>query len=173
MAAQSAGILLFRRARGEVQFLLAHPGGPYWSKKDEGSWSIPKGLYEAPEEAIDAARRELREEIGLTVAGDLVELGKFRQPSGKVIAAWASEGEFDVAALRSNTFLLEWPPRSGTQVEFPEVDRAGWFTLTEAAAKITKGQLPILAALAAELGLDFPAPSKPPSPRANRRPSRF
>jgi len=91
MAAQSAGILLFRRTAGVVQFLLAHPGGPFWSKKDEGSWSIPKGLYQDHETAIDAARRELQEEIGLTITGDLVELGKFKQPSGKVISAWAAE----------------------------------------------------------------------------------
>jgi len=144
MPRQSAGILLFRRAGGIVQFLLVHPGGPFWSKKDEGAWSIPKGLYEEPENAIDAARRELREEIGLTITADLVELGKFKQPGGKVISAWAAENDFDVADLRSNAFSLEWPPKSGKRKEFPEVDRAGWFSITEAAAKITKGQLPIL-----------------------------
>ena len=154
MPRQSAGILLFRRAGGVVQFLLVHPGGPFWSKKDEGAWSIPKGLYEEPENAIDAARREFWEETGATIAGDLVELGKFKQPGGKVISAWAAESDFDVAELRSNTFSLEWPPKSGKQTEFPEVDRAGWFSLTEAAAKITRGQLPILMRLAAELGVD-------------------
>ena len=154
MPRQSAGILLFRRTGGIVQFLLVHPGGPFWSKKDEGAWSIPKGLYEEPENAIDAARRELREEIGLTITADLVELGKFKQPGGKVISAWAAESDFDVADLRSNAFSLEWPPKSGKRKEFPEVDRAGWFSITEAAAKITKGQLPILVRLASELGLD-------------------
>ena len=154
MPRQSAGILLFRRAGGIVQFLLVHPGGPFWSKKDEGAWSIPKGLYEEPENAIDAARRELREEIGLTITADLVELGKFKQPGGKVISAWAAERDFDVADLRSNAFSLEWPPKSGKRKEFPEVDRAGWFSLSEAAAKITKGQVPILVRLASELGLD-------------------
>jgi predicted NUDIX family NTP pyrophosphohydrolase len=157
MAPQSAGILVYRRTMGIVQFLLAHPGGPFWSKKDEGSWSIPKGLYQERETAIDAARRELQEEIGLTITGALVELGKFKQPSGKVISAWAAESDFDVAELRSNSFSLEWPLKSGRQMEFPEVDRAGWFSLTEAAAKITRGQLPILMRLATELGLDVPA----------------
>jgi predicted NUDIX family NTP pyrophosphohydrolase len=154
MPRQSAGILLFRRAGGMVQFLLVHPGGPFWSKKDEGAWSIPKGLYEEPENAIAAARRELREEIGLTITADLVELGKFKQPGGKVISAWAAESDFNVADLRSNAFSLEWPPKSGKRKEFPEVDRAGWFSIVEAAAKITKGQLPILTRLASELGLD-------------------
>lgn len=157
MAPQSAGILLFRRAGGVSQFLLVHPGGPFWSKKDEGSWSIPKGLYQGPEAAIDAARRELQEEIGLTITGDLFELGKFKQPGGKVISAWAAESDFDVANLRSNSFLLEWPPKSGRQLEFPEVDRASWFSITEAAAKITRGQRPILMKLATKLGLDIPA----------------
>jgi len=137
-----------------VQFLLVHPGGPFWSKKDEGAWSIPKGLYEEPENAIDAARREFWEETGATITGDLVELGKFKQPGGKVISAWAAESDFDVADLRSNAFSLEWPPKSGKRKEFPEVDRAGWFSIIEAAAKITKGQLPILMRLASELGLD-------------------
>jgi predicted NUDIX family NTP pyrophosphohydrolase len=169
MAPQSAGILLFRSTTGSVQFLLAHPGGPFWSKKDEGSWSIPKGLHQEHESAIDAARRELQEEIGLTITGDLVELGKFKQPSGKVISAWAAESDFDVAELRSNSFSLEWPPKSGRQMEFPEVDQAGWFSLTEAAAKITRGQLPILLRLATELGLDVSAASKTSSERARRR----
>ena len=154
MPRQSAGILLFRRTGGIVQFLLVHPGGPFWAKKDAGAWSIPKGLYEEPENAVDAARREFWEETGVTITADLVELGKFKQPGGKVISAWAAESDFDVAELRSNSFMLEWPPKSGRQTEFPEVDRAGWFSLAEAAAKITKGQLPILMKLATELGLD-------------------
>ena len=154
MPRQSAGILLFRRAGGIVQFLFVHPGGPFWSKKDDGAWSIPKGLYEEPENAIDAARREFWEETGLTITADLVELGKFKQPGGKVISAWAAESDFDVVDLRSNAFSLEWPPKSGIRKEFPEVDRAGWFSLSEAAAKITKGQVPILVRLASELGLD-------------------
>jgi predicted NUDIX family NTP pyrophosphohydrolase len=154
MPPQSAGILLFRRTGGIVQFLLVHPGGPFWAKKDAGAWSIPKGLYEEPENAVDAARREFWEETGVTITTDLVELGKFKQPGGKVISAWAAESDFDVAELRSNAFSLEWPPKSGKRKEFPEVDRAGWFSLIEAAAKITKGQLPILMKLATELGVD-------------------
>jgi predicted NUDIX family NTP pyrophosphohydrolase len=169
MAPQSAGILLFRRTTGIVQFLLAHPGGPFWSKKDEGAWSIPKGLYQEDETAIDAARRELQEEIGLTITGDLVELGKFKQPSGKVISAWAVESDFDVAELRSNSFSMEWPPKSGRQMEFPEVDRAGWFSISEAAAKITKGQIPILMRLATELGLDVAGASNTASERTRPR----
>jgi predicted NUDIX family NTP pyrophosphohydrolase len=169
MAPQSAGILLFRRTTGIVQFLLAHPGGPFWTKKDEGAWSIPKGLHQEHETAINAAMRELQEEIGLTITGDLVELGKFKQPSGKVISAWAAESDFDVAALRSNCFSLEWPPKSGRQMEFPEVDRAGWFSITEAAAKITKGQLPILMRLATEFGLAVPAASNTASKRPRPR----
>jgi predicted NUDIX family NTP pyrophosphohydrolase len=171
MPPQSAGILLFRRTTGIVQFLLAHPGGPFWSKKDQGSWSIPKGLCQEGETAIDAARRELQEEIGLTIRDDLVELGKFKQPSGKVISAWAAESDFDVAELRSNSFVLEWPPKSGRQMEFPEVDRAGWFSFKEAAAKITRGQLPILMRLATELGLDVPA-ARTSSAQTKRRGSR-
>jgi predicted NUDIX family NTP pyrophosphohydrolase len=157
MPSQSAGILLFRRAGGVVQFLLVHPGGPFWAKKDAGAWSIPKGLYEEPENAIDAARREFWEETGATIPGNLVELGKFKQPGGKVISAFAAESDFDVAELRSNSFSLEWPPKSGIRKEFPEVDRARWFSLTEAAAKITKGQVPILTELATKLGLDISA----------------
>ena len=173
MAPQSAGILIFRRTTSIVQFLLAHPGGPFWSKKDEGSWSIPKGLHQEHENAIDAARRELQEEIGLTITGDLIELGEFKQPSGKVISAWAAESDFDVAELRSNSFSLEWPPKSGRQREFPEVDRAGWFSITEAAAKITRGQLPILMRLATELGLDISAASKTSPARTRRRGSQI
>ena len=153
MPLQSAGVLLFRRTAGAIEFLLAHPGGPFWAKKDEGAWSIPKGVYQEPESAVDAARRELEEEIGLAITGDLLELGKFKQPSGKVVSVWAAERDFDVGELRSNTFLMEWPPKSGRRTEFPEVDRAGWFPFAEAATKITRGQLPILMKLAAELGI--------------------
>ena len=137
-----------------VRVRLAHPGRSLLVEEGRGGLVDPKGLYEEPENAIDAARRELRQEIGLTITADLVELGKFKQPGGKVISAWAAESDFDVADLRSNAFSLEWPPKSGNRKEFPEVDRAGWFSITEAAAKITRGQLPILMKLASELGLD-------------------
>jgi predicted NUDIX family NTP pyrophosphohydrolase len=161
MPVQSAGVLLFRRTAGATEFLLAHPGGPFWAKKDEGAWSIPKGVYQEPESAVDAARRELQEEIGLAITGDLLELGKFKQPSGKVVSVWAAERDFDVGELRSNLFSMEWPPKSGRRMEFPEVDRAGWFSFTEAATKITKGQLPILMKLAAELGIGGDADAHP------------
>jgi len=161
MAQRSAGLLLVRRRGGMPEFFLVHPGGPFWAKKDEGAWSIPKGVYQEPESAVDAARRELEEEIGLAITGDLLELGKFKQPSGKVVSVWAAERDFDVGELRSNTFLMEWPPKSGRRMEFPEVDRAGWFPFAEAATKITRGQLPILMKLAAELGIGGDADAHP------------
>lgn len=147
MPETSAGILLYRRRSDSTKVLLVHPGGPYWAKKDEGAWSIPKGLYEPGEDPEAAARREFAEETGFTPTGSLIPLGSFRQPSGKLIAAWAAEGEFDTAALRSNLFSIEWPPRSGRMQEFPEADRAEWFAPGEARHKILKGQVPILEAL--------------------------
>src|SRR5205807_7688652 len=113
MAKQSAGIVLFRKVHEGIQFLLVHPGGPFWAKKDEGSWSIPKGLYNESEDALSAAKRELQEETGIVVTGEFLELGTFKQPSGKTILAWATEGDFDPANLSSNTFSMEWPPKSG------------------------------------------------------------
>jgi predicted NUDIX family NTP pyrophosphohydrolase len=148
----SAGILLFRRRPGGVQVLLVHPGGPYWSKKDDGAWSIPKGVAEDDEDLLAAAKRETLEETGLAVEGDLIELGRFKQPSGKIVVVWVSEGDFEPANLRSNAFAMEWPPRSGKTAEFPEVDRAAWFDLDEASQKTTKGQAPIIAALRSKLG---------------------
>ena len=123
MAKQSAGILLFRSSH-ELQILLVHPGGPFWAKKDEGSWSIPKGEYDEAEDALAAAKRELREETGIVVAGEFLELGTFKQPSGKLISAWAIERDFDPVELRSNTGSMERPPKSGRTVDVPEVDRA-------------------------------------------------
>ena len=123
MAKQSAGILLFRSSH-ELQILLVHPGGPFWAKKDEGSWSIPKGEYDETEDALAAAKRELREETGIVVAGEFLELGTFKQPSGKLISAWAIERDFDPVELRSNTGSMEGPPKSGRTVDVPEVDRA-------------------------------------------------
>lgn len=123
---------------------LVHPGGPFWSKKDEGAWSIPKGEYQAGEESIDVARREFFEETGFEVSGDLVEVGTVKQTAGKVVTAWAVEGDCDPALLRSNVFEMEWPPRSGRVQSFPEVDRGGWFTLDEARRRILKSQEPLL-----------------------------
>lgn len=144
MAKKSAGILLFRESSGHLEVLLVHPGGPFWARKDDGAWSIPKGEFEDGEDPLAAARRELVEETGLSVAGEPLPLGALRQPSGKLIYAWAVRGDFDPAMLKSNTFVLEWPPRSGRQQEFPEVDRAAWFTMEAARSKINKGQLGFL-----------------------------
>jgi predicted NUDIX family NTP pyrophosphohydrolase len=147
MPQRSAGLLMFRRRPGGVEVLLVHMGGPFWAKKDDGAWSIPKGLLDEGEDALAAARREFEEETGQTPDGKFIELGVFRQPSGKQIAAFAVEGEFDLATFKSNLFAMEWPPRSGRMQEFPEADRAGWFGKAEAQVKIIRGQRPIIAAL--------------------------
>jgi predicted NUDIX family NTP pyrophosphohydrolase len=149
MAKISAGILLFRRRPPSLEVMLVHPGGPFWAKKDLGAWSIPKGLADEGEDLLAAAKREFLEETGVTVGGEFLDLGAHKQPSGKTIAAWACEGDFDPATLKSNTFSLEWPPRSGRMAEFPEVDRAAWYLIDDALVKISKGQKPIVAALKA------------------------
>ncbi|HLY04383.1 MAG TPA: NUDIX domain-containing protein [Rhizomicrobium sp.] len=141
---RSAGILLYRTRPHGQQFFLVHPGGPFWARKDEAAWSIPKGLYEEGEDPLDAARREFAEETGLSVGGDFVSLGEFRQPGGKMVSAWLLEGDCDPGTLKSNLFSIEWPPRSGKMTEFPEVDRAGWFSAEEATVKIHYGQKPII-----------------------------
>lgn len=144
---RSAGILLYRLVGGEPQLLLAHPGGPYWAKRDEGAWTIPKGEVEPGEETRACALRELREELGPVpelALEQLIELGAVTQKSGKVVAAWAAEGEFDPARLESIPFEMEWPPRSGRQQEFPEVDRAAWFDPAAARAKILPAQAPFI-----------------------------
>jgi predicted NUDIX family NTP pyrophosphohydrolase len=156
MGKLSAGILLFRKFRNETQFLLVHPGGPFWAKKDEGAWSIPKGLCDAGEDLLAAAKRELEEETGIVAAGEPAPLGSFVLPSGKTVVAFALEQDFDPANLRSNNCLVEWPPKSGKQIEIPEVDRAAWFPIEEALRKITKGQAPIVTALAKRLGIELP-----------------
>jgi predicted NUDIX family NTP pyrophosphohydrolase len=143
MAKHSAGLLMYRR-REKLEVFLVHPGGPFWAKKDAGAWSIPKGEYRPGDDPLAAARREFREETGFSVAGEFIPLTPIKQPSGKIIQAWAVEGDCDAGAIRSNTFTLEWPPRSGHQQEFPEVDRAAWFTLTAAREKIIKGQVGFL-----------------------------
>ena len=137
---KSAGILLYRFREGVLQVLLAHPGGPFWAKKDAGAWTIPKGEIGDSEEPLAAARRELREETGLDLDGEFIALAPVRQKSGKWVHAWALEGDCDPAAIRSNTFSVEWPPRSGKQREFPEIDRAAWFTIPEAREKILAAQ---------------------------------
>ena len=152
MARTSAGVLLWRRGPdGAVEVLLGHMGGPFWARKDDGAWSIPKGEYDRGEEPPAVARREFEEELGSPVpAADLVPLGDVRG-SGKVLTMWAAEGDLDATACRSNTFELEWPPRSGRVQEFPEVDRAAWFAVDAARSKLVKGQLPFLDRLLAHL----------------------
>jgi predicted NUDIX family NTP pyrophosphohydrolase len=152
MPQRSAGILLYRRKSGAIEVLLVHPGGPFWANKDDGAWTIPKGLYEAGEDALAAARREFEEETGMRPEGDPLALGSFRQSSAKIIDVWAVEGEFDPARLRSNAFHMEWPPRSGRMAEFPEIDRAAWFAPEQARQKMLKGQRPVLEALLQLLG---------------------
>jgi predicted NUDIX family NTP pyrophosphohydrolase len=140
MPKKSAGLVMYRRRRGVVEVLLVHPGGPFWQKKDAGSWSIPKGEYMPGEDPLEVAKREFQEEISLKASGEFIPLTPRKQPSGKIISAWAFEGDCDASAIKSNTFLIEWPPRSGRQQEFPEVDRAGWFSISAAKEKIVKGQ---------------------------------
>jgi predicted NUDIX family NTP pyrophosphohydrolase len=137
----SAGIVLYRRREGKLEVFLVHPGGPFWKNKDAGSWSIPKGEYGPGEDALIAARREFAEETGFDLPeGDFKPLGELRQPSGKVITAWALEGDFPAEELKSNLFSMEWPPKSGKIQDFPEVDRAGWFDLDAAHEKLLAGQ---------------------------------
>jgi predicted NUDIX family NTP pyrophosphohydrolase len=147
MPKRSAGLLLYRLTGGEVEVFLVHPGGPYWAKKNEGAWSIPKGEIDEGEDPLAAARREFKEETGVWPEGEAIPLGTVRQPGGKLVTAFAVEGDLDADTIRSNTFTREWPPRSGRMRAFPEVDRAGWFGKEEAERKILKGQRAILDAL--------------------------
>ena len=144
MARKSAGILIYRRAADAILVLLVHPGGPFWSTRDLGAWSIPKGEYDPDEEPEVAARREFAEEMGLEAEGQLKPLGELRQRGGKLVTAFALEGDFDVGSLQSNVFEMEWPPRSGRMQSFPEVDKADWFTLPVARQKVISGQRPFL-----------------------------
>ncbi len=150
MPRRSAGLLMYRRSGGTLEVLLVHPGGPFWMKKDAGAWSIPKGEYEAGEEALEAAAREFQEETGLVARGPYTPLTPIRQQGGKVVEAWAFEGDCDAESLKSTTFSLEWPRGSGRRQEFPEVDRAGWFGLDEARRKILPAQAALLDELASK-----------------------
>ena len=161
MAKQSAGVLLYRKRGGAIEIFLVHPGGPYWSGKDLGSWSIPKGEFTAEEAPLSAARREFEEETGHEISGDFVPLAPIKQPGGKVVHAFAVEGDCDAQAIESNRFSLEWPPRSGHYREFPEVDRAGWFSVPLAKQKIAKGQIGFID----ELLLRIPSVSQPSVPQ--------
>ena len=145
MPRTSAGILLYRLRPAGPEVLIGHMGGPFWAKKDDGGWSIPKGEHGPDEDPLAVARREFEEELGSSVpTQELVPLGALRVTSGKVLTVWAAEGDLDAAAAQSNTFTVEWPPRSGRVQEFPEIDRAAWFGLDEARSKLVKGQVPFL-----------------------------
>ena len=144
---------MYRYREGVLEVFLVHPGGPFWAKKDLGAWSLPKGEYTPAEDALAAARREFAEETGFAAEGEFLPLTPLKQPSGKLISAWALVGDCDPEAVKSNTFAMEWPPRSGQTQEFPEVDRAGWFTIEEGKVKIIKGQTGFLEELTQILGL--------------------
>jgi len=144
MAKQSAGLLVFRKRDGDIEVLLVHPGGPFWKNKDLGAWSIPKGEFAADEDPLDVAKREFHEETGLLIDGSFVPLQSIKQRGGKTVYAWAVEADVDVSHAKSNTFTIEWPPRSGKLEEFPEVDRAEWFQMDTALTKIDKAQSELL-----------------------------
>ena len=141
---KSAGVLVFREISGRLEVLLVHPGGPFWARKDRGAWTIPKGEIGEGEDPLLAAQREFSEETGLTPEGEFLPLGDLRQAGGKHVTAWALAWDIDPAQIRSNTFALEWPPRSGRTQAFPEIDRAAWFGLAEAREKILASQRPFL-----------------------------
>jgi len=147
MGKTSAGLLMYRRRKETIEVFLVHPGGPFWSKKDFGAWSIPKGEYLADDDPLVAAKREFVEETGLQPGTSFIELTPIQQAGGKVVRAWAFEGDADPTVITSNTFSMEWPPHSGEQQTFPEVDRAAWFSIEEAAQRILKGQVPFLVEL--------------------------
>jgi predicted NUDIX family NTP pyrophosphohydrolase len=145
MATLSAGVILYRFVAGALQLLLVHPGGPFWRNKDEGAWSIPKGEYGPDEDPLTVAKREFEEELGIPVPdGTYLDLGEVRQKGRKIVTAFAIEGDLDPSRIASNSFEIEWPPKSGKRASFPEIDRAGWFPLAEARAKILAGQSPLI-----------------------------
>jgi predicted NUDIX family NTP pyrophosphohydrolase len=150
---RSAGLLIYRRKGRALDLLLVHPGGPFWARKDDGAWSIPKGEYEAGEDALAAAKREFAEEVGIAVDGAFVDLGEITQPGRKVVHAFALESDVDVSDLKSNTFEIEWPPKSGRHQSFPEVDRAEWFSPEAALRKILTGQRPFIERLLERVGV--------------------
>ncbi len=147
MPKQSAGLMMYRRVHGTTEIFLVHPGGPFWAKKDQGAWTIPKGEYEEGENPLSAAQREFEEETGFQATGEFFDLGSVKQKSGKTVIAWAFEGNCDPEQLTSNTCEIEWPPRSGRRIVIPEVDRGRWFGLDEARASIRAEQQPLLAKL--------------------------
>lgn len=159
MKKQSAGLLLYRRSNRGVEVLLVHPGGPFWAKKDAGVWSLPKGEFAADEDPLAAAKREFQEEVGQPApVGSYLSLGTAQQASGKVVHAWALEADLDVSHIQSNTFTIEWPPHSGQQQAFPEIDKAGWFPLAVAGQKLVKDQSLFLERLVTHLGQSLSVP---------------
>jgi len=154
MAKMSAGLVMYRFRDAKLEVLLVHPGGPYWSKKDDGVWSIPKGEYTEDEEPFTVAKREFKEETGYKAEGDFIQLAAIKQPSRKTVIAWAFEGDCDAAEIKSNTFTMGWPPHSGKKVEFPEVDKAAWFSVAAAKTKLLKGQIGFIERLCETLGYD-------------------
>ena len=162
MVSRSAGLLLYRiTTTGAVEVLLAHPGGPFWSRKEEGAWSVPKGEYDPDADALATAYREFREETGHEApAGEPIPLGEVRQPSGKRVSAWALQGDLDVTRASSNTFEMEWPRGSGIMREFPEVDRLEWASLERARTKLLKGQVPFLDRLTESIDSDVRDPRR-------------
>lgn len=152
MAKTSAGLILYRMQSGQLEVLLVHPGGPFWGKKDEGAWFVPKGELNVGEEPLAGAKREFEEETGLKPEGEFLALGSVKQKSGKTIVAWAFEGDCDPSSIKSNTFSIEWPPKSGRQQEFPEIDRAGFFTVPQAKAKMHPVEYPLVLRLHELLG---------------------
>jgi len=151
MAKESAGLMMFRKRAGALEFLLVHPGGPFWKNKNAGAWTIPKGEIAEGENALATAKREFEEELGLKAEGSFIELRPIKQKGGKVVRAWAFEGDCDPGQVKSNTFTMEWPPRSGKMTEFPEVDRAEFFNLEKAKEKINEAQIPLLEELGTKL----------------------
>lgn len=155
----SAGILLYRIRSGTLEVFLVHPGGPFWARKDAGAWSIPKGEYEDGADPLEAAKREFFEETGSPIAGRFVALTPLKQHSGKLVHAWTVEGEIDATSVTSNTFSMEWPPHSGTQQEFPEVDKGEWFTIPVAREKLLAGQHGFLDELQKMPGIESAGPT--------------
>ena len=154
MGKKSAGLVMYRYRDSNLEVFLVHPGGPYWAKKDDGAWSIPKGEYSDNEEPFAAAKREFKEETGYDAEGNFIPLTPIKQPSRKLISAWAFEGDCDASTIKSNTFTMEWPPRSGKQAEFPEVDRAEWFSTNKAKKKLLKGHIGLIEELCEILQYD-------------------
>jgi predicted NUDIX family NTP pyrophosphohydrolase len=152
MAVHSAGVLLYRFSGGRLEVMLVHPGGPFWKNKDDGAWSIPKGIFDENEDALSAARREFEEETGFSIDGEFIYLGELRQPSKKIVHAWAVKSDIDVTLINSNTFSVEWPKNSGILREYPEIDKGDWFDLETAGRKILKGQVGFINKLIEVLG---------------------